>query len=159
MHLQLYRDCTQYFIAIPGASMSSMSSTARHSRLTFSPVLFLCRPTRHLLFKGVVVHFTSRTSFISAAILVISPVTLSARSSALCNRSVSARKALRSFFTFICSACAASLSSGVGTGGLSSMGGPNGAIMRFTTKRLLLDVRHPLTISTTSPVRRELFGS
>lgn len=118
-------------------------------------------------FTGVVFFATAAftgaasalTKFSSAANRMISPVTFSACASFDVSRSVWWRRNLRSCFALRPSACSSSRSSAVGTGGRSSMGGPNGAIMRVTMKRLLLDVRQPLRISTTSPVRSELLGS
>lgn len=109
--------------------------------------------------SGVATHCTSFTNFIVTAVFVISSVIFSAFLIFVINCSVSDFKNLRSFFALVYSACSRSLSSAVGTGGLSSMGGPKGAIMRVTTCRLCLDVRHPLRISTMSPVRSESLGS
>lgn len=89
----------------------------------------------------------------------ISSVALCALATALSMASARSLSSLRASFLARSAACAASLSWGVGTGGLWSMGGPQGAIMRLTTCRFVLDVRQPELMLTMSPVRRESFGS
>lgn len=66
---------------------------------------------------------------------------------------------LRESFAAFLASLSAILSSRVGTGGLSPIGVPNGAIICFTTCRLCRDVGQPGTIEITSPVRNEEFGS
>lgn len=77
----------------------------------------------------------------------------------LCINSTDFRNALRSSLSCRLESRAASRSDSVGTGGRSSIGGPNGANMRVTTNRFARETRQPETISTMSPVRSELLGS
>lgn len=72
-------------------------------------------------------------------------------SSALCDL----RATLASRFALYC----ASRSSKLGIGGLSAAGGPQGAIISVTTCRICLLAGGRAAIRTTSPVRRDEFGS
>lgn len=67
--------------------------------------------------------------------------------------------ALRSSFASFFASLSAIISSNDGMAGLLSMGSPYGAMMCFTTCRLCRDVGQPGAMATTSPVRKDEFGS
>lgn len=76
-----------------------------------------------------------------------------------CSSSDCCLSAFRSSFTSFLDSRSAISSSNDGTAGRFSIGSPNGATICFTTCRLWRDVGQPGAIATTSPVRREEFGS